>query len=270
MINLNSLVNQKIKVTKFLFLFSIVVLLPKIFWEKFILTVTFQYNLFLLLRNYAKMCLRLRGQLLYCSEFVSSIKLLVWCATPFLSGKLSVILRLVFDKIVKRLLQFGNILMLVKFQNDQFRQAQKLLRAATVCQLFYHWKLWVFPSYDHQSILATNSNRRTCWWDSIDSNGGARCSVLWQLRWRLLITFINFLSGATNVCNFIAYFTVFFCSSDMPWWWVLLLEMHWNCTSLVFYDEKLDLKIICLIQISDYILNLLEGGLAFWTPISKL
>ena len=106
---------------------------------------TFQYNLFLLLRNYAKMCLRLRGQLLYCSEFVSSIKLLVWCATPFLSGKLSVILRLVFDKIVKRLLQFGNILMLVKFQNDQFRQAQKLLRAATVCQLFIIGSSEYFP-----------------------------------------------------------------------------------------------------------------------------
>ena len=46
---------------------------------------------------------------------------------------------------------------------QQFRQAQSLMKAATVCQFFYFYKLRVFTNYDNPSILATISNRKACW-----------------------------------------------------------------------------------------------------------
>ena len=162
MINRNSQFNQRIVIRKFLLLISIVVPLPTVFSEKFIQTVTFQYNLFFLLRNCVNNCLRLRSLFLYCFEVTSCMKLLVWGATPYISRKVFAIFRLFSGNIITRLLQFDNNLMLVIFQNQQFRQAQKIVKAATVFQLFYQWKLRIIPCYDHPPILATKSNQKNC------------------------------------------------------------------------------------------------------------
>ena len=73
MINGNSLVNQRLVMKKFLLLFSIIVPLPTVFSEKLIQTVTFQYNLFFLLKNCVNIRLRLRSLFLYCSEVASCV-----------------------------------------------------------------------------------------------------------------------------------------------------------------------------------------------------